>query len=29
LSEKEREIKLNEYKGFVLAAEIEDFMKFF
>jgi hypothetical protein len=29
LSEEEKEIKLSEYKGFVLVAEIEDFMKFF
>jgi hypothetical protein len=29
LSEEEKEIKLSEYKGFVLATEIEDFMKFF
>jgi hypothetical protein len=28
LSEEEKEIKFSEYKGFVLAAEIEDFMKF-
>jgi hypothetical protein len=29
LSEEEKEIKLNEYKGFVHATEIEDFMKSF
>jgi menaquinone-dependent protoporphyrinogen IX oxidase len=29
LAEKEKEIKLSEYKEFVLAAEIEDFMKLF
>jgi hypothetical protein len=29
MSEEEKDIKLSEYKGFVLVAEIEDFMKFF
>jgi hypothetical protein len=29
LSEEEKEINLSEYKGFFLAGEIEDFIKFF